>query len=124
MENQSFSCPNPSCGKAFPNPIKAKNVNSKNAKVYDACPYCLTEITVEASTISAVLRDEPRPEAGTEPKGALPTKEEKRNQAVPKVQGCAYHFGYLSQRSTKEMIPEDCMTCESIVKCMLKVVNG
>jgi hypothetical protein len=42
----------------------------------------------------------------------------------PKVEGCKHHFGYLSQRSSKEKIPEECITCENIVQCMLKNVTG
>ncbi|MDI6691102.1 MAG: hypothetical protein QME50_04430 [Candidatus Bathyarchaeota archaeon] len=48
--NQSYVCPNPSCGKVFTAPIKAENLNLKHAKRYDACSYCLTEITVEKSS--------------------------------------------------------------------------
>ena len=50
--------------------------------------------------------------------------EEKPAQAHSKVQGCAHYFGYLSKRSTKEKIPEECMICENIVQCMLKNVTG
>jgi len=33
---------------------------------------------------------------------------------------CAYHLGFLSERSGKEKIPEECIVCKNIVKCMLK----
>jgi len=45
-------------------------------------------------------------------------------QSLAKVHRCAHHFGYLSERSTKEKIPEECMICENIVQCMLKKVTG
>jgi hypothetical protein len=124
MEKQSFSCPNPSCGKAFPNPIRAENLNSKNSKPYDACPYCLTEITV--AEIRAVPEEKHQQEMRTietKEEIVLPTRE-KPEDASPKPQKCAHHLGYLSQRSAKEKFPEDCMTCENIVKCMLKAVTG
>jgi hypothetical protein len=121
-DNQSRTCPNPSCGKAFSSPIKAQNLRSKNVEVYDACPFCLTEITVdENSTIIEEKRDfetkkndkeEEYPEAKTQAK------------PIPKVQGCSHHLGYLSQRSPKEKIPEECMMCENIVQCMLKNVTS
>lgn len=44
--------------------------------------------------------------------------------ADTKTLGCTHHFGYLSKRSTKEKIPEECIVCGSIVKCMLKNVTG
>ncbi len=34
---------------------------------------------------------------------------------------CAHHFGYLSERGNKENIPDECMICQNIVKCMFKV---
>jgi PP-loop superfamily ATP-utilizing enzyme len=33
---------------------------------------------------------------------------------------CRNHFGYLSERSLKQRIPDECMTCKEIVHCMLK----
>ncbi|MGQ9506673.1 MAG: hypothetical protein ACUVTB_02285 [Candidatus Bathycorpusculaceae bacterium] len=45
-------------------------------------------------------------------------------QAPPKTQECAHHFGYLSERKTKEKIPEECMMCENIVQCMLRNVTS
>jgi hypothetical protein len=32
---------------------------------------------------------------------------------------CKYYFGYLSERSKREKITEDCVTCEKTVECML-----
>jgi hypothetical protein len=40
------------------------------------------------------------------------------------AQSCTHHLGYLSERSSKEKIPEECMMCENIVQCMLKNVTG
>jgi hypothetical protein len=33
---------------------------------------------------------------------------------------CLHHLGYLSERSSKEGIPDECMMCKDIVSCMLK----
>jgi len=51
-------------------------------------------------------------------------KEKTLAQPPPKFQGCAHHFGYLGERSTKEKIPEECIVCEKIVQCMLKKLTG
>jgi hypothetical protein len=123
-ESQNFACPNPSCGKVFSNPIKAENVSLKNAKPYDACPYCLTEINL--ATISAVGEEEPNQEAKPikVERETSSVNEQKLEKTSPKAKDCARHFGYLSERSSKEKIPEDCMICENIVQCMLKAVTG
>jgi hypothetical protein len=34
--------------------------------------------------------------------------------------GCAHHLGYLSEKSSKDQIPDECMMCKDIVTCMLK----
>jgi hypothetical protein len=124
-ENQSCTCPNPSCGKVFTVPIKVENLCSRNAKVYSACPFCLTEITLdEVSTVA-----EEKKEVGMEESESKSDEEERPEVKVPdeslsEVHGCAHHLGYLSQRSPKESIPEECMVCEKIVQCMLKNVTS
>lgn len=123
MTNRSCTCPNPSCGKLFTNPIKAKNLGSKNIEVYDACPFCLTEITLDKdSTIIEEKKDfEIKENENKSKEGKYPNAPAK---SLPKVQGCSHHLGYLSQRSSKEKIPEECMICGSIVQCMLKNVTS
>jgi hypothetical protein len=123
MGNQSYTCPNPSCGRVFTNPIKAENLRSKNAEVYNACPFCLTEITVEDSTTTE--EKENREIKKTKSEQASVYSEKKTiAESPPKAQKCMHQFGYLSKRSTKEKIPEECMMCENIVQCMLKNVTG
>ena len=46
------------------------------------------------------------------------------SKSAGKPRACAHQFGYLSKRSSKEQIPEECMMCEDIVKCMLKGMTG
>ncbi|MEM3577774.1 MAG: hypothetical protein QXX51_04885 [Candidatus Bathyarchaeia archaeon] len=125
-DNQSFTCPNPSCGRVFANPIKAENLSLKNG-VYDACPYCLTEITVEKSILITEEKEKeklaPSIESKVEQK-AQPIIERASVEIPAKPTTCTHHFGYLSQRSTKEKIPEECMMCEKIVQCMLQRVKG
>lgn len=124
MTKESYSCPNPSCGKSFPNPLKAKNLSVQKAKSYDACPYCLTE--VNAPLVSVAMENEPK----SEPKlieikeELVPAKVSRLKQDSAAVQNCAHHLGYLSERSKKEKIPEECMTCGNIVQCMLKTITG
>jgi hypothetical protein len=91
---------------------------------YDACPYCLTEIVVDAS--SPVSEEEPQREIKEinveETSG--PAKKEKPVQPAAPAPNCSHQLGYLSKRSPKEKIPEECMMCNSIVECMLKNVTG
>jgi hypothetical protein len=80
---------------------------------YNACPYCLTEIPLDDElTVSC---DEPK-ETEAEEKEST----EERVEIPEKPSECGYHLGYLSERSSKEKIPDECMMCKDIVECMLK----
>lgn len=124
MENQSYTCPNPSCGRVFTNPIKAENLRSKDAEVYDACPFCLTEITLEKKAITIEEKKNLEKKKTKSEQASVYSKKETIAESPPKVQKCTHQFGYLSKRSAKEKIPEECMMCENIVQCMLKNVTG
>jgi len=84
----------------------------------------LTEITLEkSSTNFEEKKNLKRKKTGSE-KATVDFKEKTLAKSSPKVRGCVHHFGYLSMRSKKEKIPEECMICENIVQCMLKNVTG
>jgi len=84
----------------------------------------LTEITLEKkSTTFEEKKNLKRKKTGSE-QASVDFKEKTLAESSPKVQGCVYHLGYLSERSKKEKIPEECMICENIVQCMLKNVTG
>jgi hypothetical protein len=84
----------------------------------------LTKITLEkSSTTFEEKKNLKRKKTGSE-QASVDFKEKTLAESSPKVQGCIYHLGYLSKRSKKEKIPEECMICENIVQCMLKNVTG
>lgn len=125
-DSPNFLCSNPSCGKTFTNPLKARNMGANNAKTFEACPYCLAEITVgmeddlieESKSAVRETKANIRTETVTkEARAAL-------SSSGPKVEGCKRHLGYLSQRSSKEKIPEECIMCDKIVQCMLQAITG
>lgn len=115
----SYRCPNPSCSRTFLKPLKAINVSQGNPEPYEACPHCLTEITSQEnkSIPQTFVRTPEAPEL-TEAQPAVTTE-----NPTPAVAHCSRHFGYLSERSSKEGIPEECVTCTEIVSCMLKEVK-
>jgi hypothetical protein len=43
-EDQSFTCPNAKCSRAFSNPISVEDLSTGETVSYSGCPYCLTEI--------------------------------------------------------------------------------
>ena len=101
-----YLCPHILCKKSFTKPIKTTNLQV-DSDAYSSCPYCLTEVT-EEDLLTEVL-EENNPENNLN----------ETNKAV-KNKDCNHHLGYLSERSRKDQIPDDCMTCKDIVQCMLK----
>jgi len=124
MENQKFICSNPSCGRTFVTPLKTQNLNLKGTGAYNACPYCLTEILTEEKTCKEIESEPTHEKKELKVKESSITPIEENGSQTPKVQGCVHHFGYLSKRSSKDKIPEECMMCENIVQCMLKNMTG
>jgi hypothetical protein len=107
------------------------NLQQDTEEPYDACPYCLTEIKLDNEPPTAF--DEPEtfePEETEEPeKEAEPEVEEMTPHAEEPVETpqasseCSHYLGYLSEKSSKERIPDECMMCKDIVTCMLKKMN-
>jgi hypothetical protein len=120
-KSSEFTCPNASCGKVFTKPLKALNLQQDTEETYDACPYCLTEIVVEKPT---AVYDEPETfepeETETETEVEEPKPMEEKLETPETPSECPHHLGYLSERSSKEQIPDECMMCKDIVACMLK----
>lgn len=111
-KSSEFTCPNISCGKVFTKPLRALNLQQDSEELYDACPYCLTEIPTEEEM--PISYDEPK-ETETEEQAHV----EERIEIPEKPSECSHYMGYLSERSSKETIPDECMMCKNIVDCML-----
>jgi hypothetical protein len=96
------------------------NLQQDTEEPYDACPYCLTEIVLDDEP--TVAPDEPETfepeETETEVEEAAHVEEQVESSETPS--GCLHYLGYLSEKSSKEKIPDECMMCKDIVTCMLK----
>lgn len=127
LKIQSRVCPNPICKKTFTKPVKVENLSSGALTVYEACPYCLTEITLEETRIPVKQKA-----ITAENVEAIKLEHETRPEETVNVQqrslvetpNCKHYFGYLSERSLRDMPPEECIVCPKIVQCMLKSVTG
>lgn len=107
-----LTCQNSSCKKNFETPLKTLNLQSSPTEIYNACPYCLSKIK--------------------EPEKALENLQAKVNQVRTKegldknndnLIKCHFHQGYLSERTSKENIPDECLVCKDILECMLRNVR-
>ena len=80
---------------------------------YLSCPYCLTKIEI----IDEPLEIVEEPVEAQEKPSDVEIEESNDNE---KLSNCQFHPGYLSERSSKENIPDECLICKDIVDCMMK----
>ena len=118
-KKEMLTCQNPTCRKNFTAPLKTLNLQENPSETYFACPFCLTEIKIVEQ---APLNAEEKSKETEEPKIMQPAVKEK-TKTGEKPAGCQYHPGYLSERSSKEQIPDECLICKDIVDCMLKKMH-
>ncbi len=65
------------------------------------------------------LKIDEKPAEKEQPKiNQVETKEKTKSGEKPS--GCHHHPGYLSERSSKEQISDECLICKDIVDCMLR----
>jgi hypothetical protein len=111
----SFNCPNEDCGHVFKNPLIALQIQKGEETEFYACPCCLSKITVEKDSILPYLnRLEDEVTGAREPKQILPHEASS---------GCRHHLGYLSERDSRDAIPEECMICKDLMDCMHRKVK-
>lgn len=94
------------CGEEFSKPLLARISSEGHTQAYYACPRCLTEVS------------EPREQRREESPVSL--KELREDSAKPEENAsCEHSFGYLKKRPKDSPIPEDCLTCERMIECMV-----
>lgn len=119
-ETRKFECSNSACSFVFSKPVRVINLRASDSAPYEACPRCLTEVVMESKP---QIESKQEMEIERTEAKIKPELEERKVEAPPTVH-CAHHFGYLSERSRNEKIPDECVTCEHIVKCMLKGISN
>jgi hypothetical protein len=119
LVNINCKCSNPFCGRTFTKPLKAIDISLGNPEPYLACPYCLAKITIQKNQ-SPTETNSTMETPGTTT--TQPQTETERITPQPTPQ-CTHHYGYLSERQTREEIPGECITCTQILDCMLKSIK-
>lgn len=97
------------CGRAVSTPLRLTDLSRRPVEVtYYACPFCLSRLDVE--------------EMAEHLEGSEPSQEEKSmvEKVEDTVSNCAYEFGYLRSRPKDSVIPDECLICPRILKCMVK----
>jgi hypothetical protein len=100
-----LTCENASCKKNFEKPLKTLNLQVSASEPYDACPFCLTKIKAPQRK-------------GDDQVNTLPSVKPKLIDLNANTVKCHFHPGYLSERTSKENIPDECLVCRDILDCM------
>jgi len=104
--NNDLSCE--SCGHAFENPIRLTNLSATPMQIYNACPFCFYKLDEELGNLRV----------STSKNSNTILEKNEKNASLEPV-GCAHYFGYLKKRPKNTPIPEACLTCEKMIKCVL-----
>jgi hypothetical protein len=112
-EKKTFTCQNVSCKRTFSTPLKTLNLQLSPTESYSACPFCLTEIKILEKPIEIQLENQQ-----SEEYQSAPQVKADKNTDIPTK--CHFHPGYLSERTSKDDIPDDCLVCKDIIECMLR----
>jgi hypothetical protein len=107
-----------SCGREFGSPVELADFCKKPMQTYQACPFCFTKVGEPeepklSETTSALTREESKLMEG----GGDASSE--RDADNPQEVECAHYFGYLKKRPKKTAIPDDCLTCPQMIKCIM-----
>jgi hypothetical protein len=108
-----FTCQNASCKKSFNIPLKTLNLQLSPTVSYSSCPFCLTEIEIPEKPVEIQLEN-------LQPEANQIGPEEKADKNNGSLTKCHFHPGYLSERTSKGNIPDECVVCKDIIECMLK----
>lgn len=104
----SFRCAE--CNGAFQKPLLATLMSGKGAEKYYACPRCLSKVDyVEHG------RRERSVEVSASRTSVEPTAEKQSDKG-----DCKHFLGYLKKRPKDAPIPDECLTCDRMIECMIR----
>jgi DNA-directed RNA polymerase subunit RPC12/RpoP len=108
----SFKCTG--CNGTFQKPILATVSSHGYAKTYYACPRCLSKIGDVK---------QPKDEEDEKWEGSSVTIGKVKKISVAKNEDnveCKHFLGYLKKRSKDAPIPDECLTCDKMIECMVQ----
>jgi hypothetical protein len=104
---RGFTCEE--CGENFQKPILARVSASGQTQTYYACPRCIKEVQHVERTARR-----------SEQKTATPAEPARRRMESASSVRCGHFFGYLNKHKKDMPYPDECLTCDKMVECMLR----
>ncbi len=105
-QEQATACPYVKCGKIFSEPIELTVLAEGSVETYYACPHCFSRVSV-SDNLEKDLSEAP-----------LVALRDASNGIKDNDVNCAHFLGYLKTRPRDSPIPDQCLTCSRILKCM------
>ncbi|NIR87129.1 hypothetical protein GWO13_05960 [Candidatus Bathyarchaeota archaeon] len=102
-------CPNPKCGKVFEEPLLLRDLSKNPTERYYVCPHCIIKLD------NFQVQDEEKPP----PVPPVPVEPPRRLGETDSPK-CTHHVGYLKTLPKSAQIPDDCLTCPKLLRCMSK----
>ncbi|MGD8506935.1 MAG: hypothetical protein PVF15_09785 [Candidatus Bathyarchaeota archaeon] len=110
-QGQDTACPYVRCGKIFSEPIELTVRAEDSNETYYACPHCFSRVNVPDKIEQSLSK--PSIEALRD---AL--RNASKNKEKDDGKNCSNFLGYLKNRPKDSPIPDNCLTCSRILKCM------
>ena len=108
-ENQTgFRCTG--CNGTFQKPILATVSSRGSVQTYHACPRCLSKISDIESD-----KNEKSKETSISMRNVKKVVATKQEENV----NCKHFLGYLKKRSKDMPIPDECLTCDKMIECLV-----
>lgn len=108
--HDNFKCDE--CRSEFHKPLLARVASHGGVQVYYACPRCLTKVNDV---------EEHRSKERSAPSFSV---ESVKAPSVVKSGSsggkCGHFVGYLKQRGRDNPIPDECLTCDKMIECMVR----
>ena len=102
---KSVTCPNNKCGKMFDKPLELIDLAKPSDESSYVCPYCLSKLEPAQPEHEAI---------------AETFSGERFQEVTEQKEGkCPQFVGYLGKRPKNVPIPESCLTCPQMMKCLL-----
>lgn len=109
VEHDDFRCDE--CHNEFHKPLLATVSSHGNVQTYYACPRCLSKVDEVEHGRNAESREVSLSLESLKKVGAA------KHEADVK---CQHFVGFLKKRVKDAPIPDECLTCEKMIECMVR----
>jgi hypothetical protein len=121
-------CSHSKCGRPFTKPIELNlRINKERARYY-ACPHCFSPVDLKTVMLEdATAKCTGKPSDNLKPQPSKPLLDSSKIGSIDrdnltektKEDGCSHFIGYLKTCPEDSPIPNECLICRSIMKCMV-----